>query len=443
MSSGSVSPRDDVQRYQLANGLTVLLRATAGHAPVASLWVWYRVGSRVERRPRTGLTHWVEHMLFRGTDRFPGSSVHKMVARLGGVRNGMTSNDYTVYYETLPAAELDTALRIEADRMTNACFDPGDVEAERTVILVERADRENSSAFRLREQVMAAAFPDHGYGHPVIGYRDDLQRITRDELWQHYRQNYGPDNAVVVVAGSFHRDMLMARIEQLFGPAQPRRIKGEPESALGRTAGPSRGQPATVRLSGPEPTAYVQLLFPAVRALDDDYFPLLVLDSILGGAASLGNRGGGAGFRTSRLYRNVVQTELAASAGSSMRPTADPYLFIVGATVRRGIEQEQVLDALWTEIETARQVAPTETEMQRAQKQTRAQFIFGSERASSQGYWLGFSEVVADLPWLLEFPNRVAAVTADEVQRVANQYLRRETAIVGLYVPDEIPSAPA
>ncbi|MEZ4770545.1 MAG: pitrilysin family protein [Caldilineales bacterium] len=434
----------DVLRYQLANGLTVLLRATAGHAPVASLWVWYRVGSRVERRPLTGLTHWVEHMLFRGTDQFPGSSVHNMVARLGGVRNGMTSSDYTVYYETLPAGELDTALRIEADRMTNARFDPGDVEAERTVILSERAGRENSAAFRLREQVMAAAFPSHGYGHPVIGYRDDLQRITRDELWQHYRQNYGPDNAVVVVAGSFDREALIARIDELFGQIQPRRrTVGRPESPADSQSEPFRGQAATVRLSGPEPTAYVQLLFPAVRALDDDYFPLLVLDSILGGAASMGNTGRGAGFRTSRLYRSVVQTELAASAGSSMRPTADPYLFVVSASVRQGVAPERVQDALWAEVETARAAAPTETELQRAQKQTRAQFIFGSERASSQGYWLGFSEIVADLPWLLEFPDRVAAVTSDEVQRVANQYLRRETAIVGLYVPDDAPSAPA
>lgn len=429
-----LAPENGVLRYSLANGLTVLLRATAGHAPVASLWVWYRVGSRVERRPQTGLTHWVEHMLFRGTEQFPGSSVHKIVARLGGVRNGMTSNDYTVYYETLPAGELDTALQIEADRMVNARFDPDDVEAERTIILAERAGRENSAGYRLREQVMAAAFPQHGYGHPVIGYRDDLQRITRDELWQHYSRNYGPDNAVVVVAGSFDQEWLLTRIEQLFGAAKPRRAITHPGSAAGQPAMAERNGSELVQLTGPEPTAYVQILFPAVRALDADYFPLLVLDSILGGASSLGGTGG-AGFRTSRLYRNVVQTELAASAGSSMRPTADPYLFTVGATVRRDVEPGRVLDALWAEVETARQTAPTETELARAVKQTRAQFIFGSERASSQGYWLGFSEIVADLPWLLEFPERVAAVTAADVQRVANTYLRRDAAIVGQYVP--------
>lgn len=431
-----LSPDNSVVRYRLANGLTVLLRATAGHAPVASLWVWYRVGSRVERRPQTGLTHWVEHMLFRGTEQFPGSSVHRMIARLGGVRNGMTSSDYTVYYETLPAGELDTALQIEADRMVNAHFDLEDVEAERTIILAERAGRENSAAYRLREQIMQAAFPQHGYGHPVIGYSEDLQRITRDELWQHYRQNYGPDNAVVVVAGSFDQQALMARIEQLFGAAQSRREIGDLGSSAGGQAARVRGGHALVQLTGPEPTAYVQLLFPAVCALDDDYFPLLVLDSILGGASSLGGTGG-AGFRTSRLYRNVVQTELAASAGSSMRPTADPYLFTVGATVRHSVEPERVLDALWAEIETARQSAATEAELLRAVKQTRAQFIFGSERASGQGYWLGFSEIVADLPWLLKFPERVAEVTAVDVQRVANMYLRRDAALVGQYVPAE------
>ncbi len=160
-----------------------------------------------------------------------------MVARLGGVRNGMTSNDYTVYYETLPAGELDIALQIEADRMVNARFDPDDVEAERTIILAERAGRENSAGYRLREQVMAAAFPQHGYGHPVIGYSDDLQRITRDELWQHYSRNYGPDNAVVVVvAGSFDQEWLLDAHRAAFRRCQaaagdhPSRKHGRPAS---------------------------------------------------------------------------------------------------------------------------------------------------------------------------------------------------------------------
>jgi zinc protease len=420
---------DGVRCERLDNGLTVLMREMH-HAPVASFWIWYRVGGRLERRPHTGLTHWVEHMLFRGTEAVPGASVHQMVARVGGRRNGFTSNDYTAYFETLPAEHIDLALRLEADRMRNARFAAEDVEAERTVILSERAGRENSARYRLQEALLAAAFPDHGYGHPVIGYREDLQRITRSELQGHYSTYYGPDNAVAVVTGDFAGRPLLDRIRELFGPAiaagsRPRPVTMQPP------AGPVRQ--GRVHVTGDEPNSYVHLLFPAVPAAHADYFPLLMLDAVLGGAQAMGPSGRGRRNRSSRLYRRLVSGDLAAGAGSSMRATVDPFAFGVGATARPDVAPQEVEEAIWQEIRRVRAEPVAPGELERARRQTRAQLAYSTESVSNQGYWLGFSQVVANLAWFLDFSARLSRVTAADVQRVATTYLLEERATVGWY----------
>lgn len=352
-----------------------------------------------------------------------------MVARVGGSRNGFTSNDYTAYYETLPVGQFDLALRLEADRMCNAHFRAEAVEAERTIILSERAGRENSSAYRLREQLLGAVFPSHGYGHPIIGYNDDLQRITRDELWQHYRTFYGPDNAVAVAAGDFDSASLLARLDERFG-AIPARFDTSSQDRVE----PPQSDHRRLLVTGHEPTAYVQILFRAVEAIHPDFFPLVVLDSILGGAKGMGFRGGGGGNRTSRIYGALVNADLAAGAGSDIRPTVDPFVFGIGATVRRGVEPQRVEDAIWAEVDRLVEAPVDAAELARARKQTLAQFAYGTESVSSQGYWLGFSEIVASLGWFLDYPAHVAVVTATDVQRVAATYLRRERATVGWYV---------
>ena len=176
----------EVIRTQLDNGLKVLLKPLSG-VPVASLFLWYRVGSRNEVDGRTGISHWVEHMLFKGTEQFPAGEADRLVAREGGYRNAMTFLDWTAYFETLPADRFDLALRIEADRMINSPFRPEEVESERTVIISERQGYENYPEFLLAEEVIATAMRVHPYRHETIGWLCDLQAITRDELYQHYR----------------------------------------------------------------------------------------------------------------------------------------------------------------------------------------------------------------------------------------------------------------
>jgi zinc protease len=206
----------DIFKMVLDNGLTVVLREMH-HAPVASFWIWYRVGSRNEGPGATGISHWVEHMLFKGTPTFPRGEFDKAIAREGGVFNGMTWIDFTTYFETLPADRIDLALRVEADRMVNAVFDPAEVEVERTVVISERQGSENNPEFLLGEALQAAAFQAHPYHHSVIGWQADLKTMTRDQLYSHYRSYYAPENAVVAVAGDFDREVMLARINELFG----------------------------------------------------------------------------------------------------------------------------------------------------------------------------------------------------------------------------------
>ncbi|MDW8270465.1 MAG: pitrilysin family protein, partial [Anaerolineae bacterium] len=208
---------DGLRTAVLDNGLQVLLREVH-RMPIVALLLAYRVGSRQEAPGYSGISHWVEHMLFKGTSTHPQGGFDRLIQREGGVFNGFTSIDWTVYYEMLPADRIELALRIESDRMTNGLFDPQEVETERGVILAEREGRENQPRFLLREQVHSLSFVRHPYRNPVIGWKEDLQRLTRDDLYRHYRTYYVPNNAVIAAVGDFETDAMLDRIAAWFGP---------------------------------------------------------------------------------------------------------------------------------------------------------------------------------------------------------------------------------
>jgi zinc protease len=424
-----VSGLAEIRKTQLENGLTVLLREMH-HAPVASFWVWYHVGSRNEMTGNTGISHWVEHMLFKGTPDYPQGEFDKAVAREGGTFNGMTWIDFTTYFETLPSDRIDLALRVESDRMINAVFDLEETSLERTVIISERQGNENSPGFLLGEALQAAAFQAHAYHHPVIGWMHDLETMTRDQLYSYYRTFYTPNNATIAVAGDFDSEVMLGRIRELFGqiPAGP----ALPELAAREPA--QRGERRVV-VEGPGTTSYLEIAYHAPRALDPDFFPMAVLDTILGGAKGMSLWGGGAPNRSSRLYKALVETELAADADCTMSPTVDPFLFTFSATVRAGRALQEVEAAMLAEIERVMDEPVSEEELQKAIKQTRAQFAYSSESVTDQGYWLGLSEVVADVTWFDTFLERLSTVTVGDVHRVAQTYLRPTRRSVGWYVP--------
>src|SRR3990172_6336381 len=231
---------------ELDNGLRVLLLESHS-APVASFWVWYGVGSRNEIPGWTGISHWVEHMLFKGTPTHPKGVLTRAIERLGGRWNAFTSWDVTAYHEVLPAEHLPFAIGLEADRMRHTLFEPEEVESERTVIISEREGAENFPTSHLSEEVNALAFKVHSYRYPVIGWKSDLRRMTRDDLYRHYRTYYHPRNALVVAVGAFDTPQVLPQIRQAFGeidsgPEIPPVLPEEPPQELARVKRQAKAQ---------------------------------------------------------------------------------------------------------------------------------------------------------------------------------------------------------
>lgn len=423
--------QDHITKVQLANGLSVLLKEIHT-SPLISNWIWYRVGSRDERAGITGASHWVEHMQFKGTPVFPAKSLDRAISRDGGIWNAMTYIDWTAYFETMPADKIDLALRLEADRMANSLFEPEEVASERTVIISERQGNENSPLFLLDEEVQAAAFRVHPYHHEVIGDMADLQSMERDELYNHYRKHYIPNNAILAVAGDFESKTMLTRIRELF-EAIP---AGEEPRRLQRSEPPQNGERRVV-VEGPGETIFAKVAYHAPPAAHPDFFPFTVLDSLLTGPSNLNLFGGGISNKTSRLYRALVESELAVSVSGGLQATIDPYLYSITLTLNADHDVAQVLNALDEEIQSALDAPPSYEEVLRAVKQARALFAYGSESITNQAFWMGFSEIFADYNWFLGYLDNLAAVAPEDIQRIAQQYLRPQNRTLGVYLPNE------
>ncbi len=426
-----MSAATPVLERTLPNGLTVLLRE-AHDAPLASFWTWYRVGSRNETPGKTGVSHWVEHMQFKGTPTLAKGAIFRDVSKHGGTLNAMTSNDWTAYFETLPADRLDLAIRIEADRMANSLFDPEETESERTVILSERQGAENSPTYLLYEEVVGAAFRAHPYRHMVIGYETDLRTISRDDLYGHYRCYYRPNNAFVAAVGDFDADELFGRIERAFGDLQP-----GPEPPAMRVAEPPQLGERRVTLHRPAPTAYLRMAFRTPAARHPDTAAILVADAVLSGGKGMGLGGGGPMGRSSRLYRALVAAGLARSAGSDFDLTIDPYLLIVAVTALPGVDPDRIERVLDDELVRLRSEPVPHEELARALKQVRAQYVYSAEGVTNQAFWLGQMEIVDRYARTETLMDELGRVTPADVQRVAQTYLTPETRTVGWLLPAE------
>src|SRR5919108_1458263 len=425
----STSLENHLTQTTLSNGLQVLLKEIHT-APIISSWLWYRVGSRDEVPGRTGISHWVEHMQFKGTPQFPSNVLDKTISREGGSWNAFTYMDWTAYLETMPADKIDIALRLESDRMINSQFDPNEVASERTVIISEREGSENEPLFLLGEAIQQSAFRIHPYHHEVIGDMADLRTMTRDDLYSHYRAFYVPNNAIMAVAGDFETESMLNRIRELFGPT----LAGTDPVRLSRPEPPQNGE---VRLSveGPGSTTYVQVCYRFPAASHPDFFPLSVLDSLLAGPSNLNMFSGGISNKTSRLYRALVDKEFVVSVHGGAQATIDPFMYTITMTIHPRRKPEEALAALDKQIQRVKEEKVSKEEITRASKQARALFAYGSENITNQGFWLGYAEMFADYNWFETYLDKLSAVTVKDVQRVANEYFKLQSRVIGTYIP--------
>jgi len=418
-----------ISRFTLPNGLLILLKENH-NVPVISHWIWYRVGSRDEQPGKTGISHWVEHMQFKGTAHFPPNTLDRAIARLGGVWNAYTHLDWTTYFETMPADKIDLAIKLEADRMVNSAFDPAEVASERTVIIAERQGSENEPVYQLSEAVQAQAFSTHNYRHEVVGDLVDLQTMQRDDLFSHYQTYYRPNNAVVTVAGDFETESMFEQLRQAYeaipsGEQPARTINPEPAQADERL----------VTINGTGETTYIKIVYHVPAATHPDFFTLMVADSLLSGAGNLNMFSSGISNRTSRLYRALVERELAVSIHGGLQATIDPFLYSFTAIVHPQSSVDKVIAAIETEIEHLLDTPPSQEEIKRAVKQARALFAYGNESVTNQAFWLGFSEMIASDHWYEGYLAQLEAVTPQAVQSVAQKYLQPQNRTLGVYLP--------
>ncbi len=419
-----------IHKTMLDNGLTVVLKEMH-HAPVTSFWVWYRVGSRNEIPGLTGASHWVEHLMFKGSPQFPAGTLDTAVSREGGRWNAFTWIDFTAYFETMPADRIDLALRLEADRMVNAFMTEEDVNSERTVIISERHMYENQPMFLLQEEMQSAAFRVHPYHHEVIGDEVDLLSMTRDDLVSYYRRFYAPNNAVVVAVGDFETDDMLARITELYGTISA----GEPPAPITRVEPPQRGE-RRVNVHGPGQTSYLAHAYRIPPSTHPDFYPLVLLNAAFAGGSSLGFFAGSGSNKSSRLYKALVSTGLAASARGNLTPTIDPYLYSLSMVALPGRKLAELEEALEKEMARLASEPITQAELTRARKRAKAELVFASESVTGQAQMMGMSEMVSgDYRWFEETLDRLAEVTLVDIERVRQQYLRPENRTVGQFLP--------
>jgi zinc protease len=428
MAPDAPSPRV----VSLDNGLTILIQEIHT-APLASVWCWYKVGSRDELPGFTGVSHWVEHMNFKGTTNIPREKVKGIIEEFGGSWNGYTWIDQTTYLETATRDALDRMLFIEAERMAGGLYEPDEVESERTVIISELEGGENDPDQLLEMEVNAAAFKAHPYGHPTIGWLSDLQRMTRDDLYGYYRRYYVPNNAALVVVGDVDPDEVIRRANHHFGPIAPGAVPPRLLSAEPAQLGERR---VTVEKEGT--TAYLKLAYHAPAAADDEFFPMLVIDAVLTGAKGLNLW---SSFRTpppqrsARLYRALVEGRLASTVSGGLLPTADPYLYTISVTAREGTDHEAVERGALAEIDRLVRDGITADELEKAKNQLRARLVFENDSVTNIAHQIGYFQTVASANLYPALGRRIEGVTRGRVAEAAARHLRPSNRTAGWFKP--------
>ena len=427
-TSAEARVQSPVRAVTLANGLKVLIREEHT-APLASVWCWYKVGSKDERPGLTGVSHWVEHMNFKGTTNIPRDQVKGIIEQFGGSWNGYTWIDQTTYLETATRDALDRMLFIESERMARCLYHPDDCDSERTVIISELQGGENDPDQLLDQELVATAFKAHPYRHPTIGWISDLETMSRDDLYGYYRRYYVPNNATLVIVGDVDPDETLRLVERHFGSIAP----GKPLSRV-MTAEPEQNGERRLTIRKEGTTAYLKVAFHAPAAGDPDFFPALVLDAVLTGPKGINLW---SSFRVpppqrrTRLYRALVQSGLASSVSGGMLPTEHPFVYILSATATAGTALGAVETRLLQEIDLVRQAGVTAAEVDAARRQLKARLVFDDDSVTNIAHQLGYFETIGCPEVYADAPARIDAVTVEQVSQLAARMLTEANRTVG------------
>jgi zinc protease len=409
------------------NGMKVIVREDH-RAPVVISQVWYRVGSAQEHSGITGVSHVLEHMMFKGTEKYPSGTFSSIVAEIGARDNAFTGRDYTAYYQLMGKQHLETSFELESDRMLNLVLSPEDFVSELEVVKEERRLRtdDNPNA-RVYEQLYSTAFINSPYHHPIIGWMDDLNNLVIDDLSDWYQRWYMPNNATLVVVGDVYPEQVFAMAEQYFGGLQERPVK----QSKPRLEHPQTGSKRVV-VSAIAKLPYVMLGYkaPSLATAEEDWEPyaLSVLSAVLDGG------------RSARLSKRLVrEKELVSGAGAGYNIFSRyPTLFLFDATPAQKHNVEVAEQALYAEIKDIQENLVSEKELNRVKAQVIASEVYQQDSIQRQATVIGSLETVG-LGWQVmeEYNQRIKEITAEQVREVARKYLVEEGLTVAVLQPIE------
>jgi zinc protease len=424
LNASTESLTKDVKRTVLKNGMVVLTKEVH-NAPVATVQVWYKIGSRNEAPGVNGIAHQLEHMLFKGTKTRP-VQFGRLLSALGSDFNAFTSYDHTVYYETLERNKIASALALEADRMQYANIDPELLKGEKRVVISELQGNENSAAYRLGKAVQELALPDSPYGLSVGGTKADVQTFTEPQVRSYYSSYYSPNNAVLVLVGDFDTEKVLAEVRNIMEP-----IPSRPITVKTPTAKPRVVKSRNITLREPGSNALINAVYPLPSASDPDVPALDVMNYIL----SVG--------RSSRLYQQLVETGQVSSVSAGAANLAGSGWYEYSATTDPGKPLAKIDQVIQAEIGKMQKTAASKVEIDRAKSQLRAGYLLSYRDIGSQARQLGNDETTSgDYQFTDKYLANVQKVTAADVQRVASKYLVPGKRVVGFFEPDNSKGKP-
>jgi len=420
-------PKLEIGDFTLDNGLEVVV-IPDHRAPVVTHMVWYKVGAADETPGKSGLAHFLEHLMFKGTAKNPAGQFSKVVASVGGQENAFTTQDYTGYFQRVSKENLKTLMEFEADRMTGLVLTDEAVAPELKVVLEEYNQRvANNPRARLSEQVDAALYLNHPYGKPVIGWRHEIEKLTRDDAIAFYKRFYTPNNAVLVVAGDVTTDEVRSLAEQTYGKVAkvvdiaPRHRPQEPPQVAPRhvtLADPRVELPSLSR-------AYLVPSSPTAKPGESE--ALEVLEFILGHSS------------TGRLYRTlVIERGLAVGAGAWYSGAAlDATQFGIYASPKQGVSLQQIEDAVDAVIDDVVAKGVTADEVERAKKRMIADAIYAQDSQATMARWYGTSLTTGGtVERVQSWPERIRNVSTDAVDAAARTWLDKRRSVTGYLIKD-------
>ncbi len=408
----------DVECIKLANGLKVLVRPDRS-IPIVTTMLWYQVGSRSEEPGSTGVSHFLEHMMFKGTKRLAKGAIDQLTTWNGGFNNAFTGRDYTVYYFSFASDRWWSALEIEADRMVNALLDPEEFELEKQVILEEMRMAMDDPWESMRQTVDFRAFGDHPYRNPIIGQLDDVSDLTLDTLIKHYDRYYVPNNATLVIVGDVDVDEALKRIDKTLGS-----LPSTPIVNPGRRLQPER-RPERIEIANPSAVTRVLVAIPAPAIDNSQLSNMQLIDRILSEG------------KLSRLHLRMVENEqLASLATSDIEETMDPYHVFIRLELEKGVKPELAVRCVLDELKKLCEEEPDEAELRKAKNQCVSQFLNDLETTFDQSFQLGLWETLSHWEGLNEYIEGLESVSASQLCQTAAKYCDPEKAVVCVAVPD-------